>query len=112
MEGEGPIRHDRSVARRPVASLRTPHSALRTGLILALAAACGRSDGPRVTVTIPAGATLDAAIDSLAASRVLEHPGPFRLYAKLRGEGVDSGVEGDRKSTRLNSSHVRISYAV
>src|SRR3989442_10197930 len=25
---------------------------------------------------------------------------------------VDRGLEGDRKSTRLNSSHVRISYAV
>src|SRR3989440_2945800 len=46
---------------------------------------CGSPDGSRVTVTIPAGATLDAAIDSLATNRVLAHPGPFRLYAKLRG---------------------------
>src|SRR5207245_10307389 len=46
---------------------------------------CGAPDGPRVTVTIPVGATLDAAIDSLATNRVLAHPGPFRLYAKLRG---------------------------
>src|SRR2546421_6089520 len=46
---------------------------------------CGSPDGSRVTVTIPAGATLDAAIDSLAANGVLDHPGPFRLYAKLRG---------------------------
>src|SRR2546430_8041972 len=46
---------------------------------------CGSPDGPRVAVTIPVGATLDAAIGSLAANRVLAHPGPFRLYAKLRG---------------------------
>jgi UPF0755 protein len=65
-------------------------------LLLACAlAACGRSDGgPRVTVTIPAGATLDVAIDSLAANQVLRHPGGFRLYAKLRGLGgsLKSGV--------------------
>src|SRR5256884_607901 len=52
----------------------------------------GSPDGPRVTVTIPVGASLDAAIDSLAANRVLDHPGAFRLYAKLRGLG------GTRKS--------------
>ena len=64
--------------------IRNPKSAIRNCLLLALAA-CGRSDGARVTVTIPAGSTLDAAIDSLAANRVLDHPGAFRFYAKLRG---------------------------
>src|SRR5690606_41981736 len=29
-----------------------------------------------------------------------------------RGPGRAAGVRGDRKSTRLNSSHVKISYAV
>ncbi len=53
--------------------------------LLWVVACGGRTDAPRVTVTIPAGASLDAAIDSLAANRVLAHPGPFRLYAKLRG---------------------------
>ena len=73
--------------------IRNPKSAIRNPLLFALAA-CGRSDGPRATVTIPAGASLDAAIDSLAASGVLEHPGSFRLYAKLRGLGgsLKSGV--------------------
>src|SRR4029077_1115024 len=57
-------------------------------------AACGRSDGPRVTVTVPAGATLEAAVDSLAANRVIDHPGMFGLYARLRGLGgsLKSGV--------------------
>ncbi len=73
--------------------LRIPHSAFRTCLALALAA-CGGSDGPRVTVTIPPGATLDAAVDSLAANRVIGHPGGFRLYARLRGlpRSLKSGV--------------------
>ena len=73
--------------------IRNPKSAIRNSLLLALAA-CGGSDGPRVTVTIPLGATLEAAIDSLAANRVIGRPGLFRLYAKLSGLGgsLKSGV--------------------
>ena len=72
---------------------RIPHSALRILLVCATAA-CGSSDGPRVTVTVASGATLDAAVDSLAANRVIDHPGLFRVYAKLRGLGgsLKSGV--------------------
>src|SRR5690606_41849443 len=33
-------------------------------------------------------------------------------YVGLRSTGTSSTVIGDRKSTRLNSSHVKISYAV
>ena len=65
-----------------------------TALVLLLLAACASPDGPRVTVTIPAGATLDAAVDSLAANHVIGHPGWFRKYARLRGLGgsLKSGV--------------------
>src|SRR5207249_9148135 len=63
---------------------RIPHSAFRILLVCA-AGACGAADGPRVTVTIPPGSTLDAAVDSLAANHVINHPGSFRLYARLRG---------------------------
>ena len=72
---------------------RVPTSAFRVLLVCA-AAACGSSDGPRVTVTIPAGATLDAAIDSLAANHVIGRPGLFRWYAKVTGLGgsLKSGV--------------------
>jgi UPF0755 protein len=38
-----------------------------------------------VTVTIPPGATLDAAIDSLAAHDVVRNPTRFGWYARLRG---------------------------
>src|SRR5690606_41702735 len=34
------------------------------------------------------------------------------LLVRHEGDGVGVGAEGDRKSTRLNSSHVKISYAV
>ena len=81
--------------RRPIfpALFRVPTSAFRVLLACALSA-CGRSDGPRVTVTIPAGASLEAAVDSLTASRVIDRPGLFRLYARLRGlaGSLKSGV--------------------
>src|SRR5690606_40327036 len=35
-----------------------------------------------------------------------------RLHGGLRQPLADAAVLGDRKSTRLNSSHVKISYAV
>jgi UPF0755 protein len=59
---------------------------LAAALVLAIAG-CGRSreQGTPVTVIIPPGATLDAAIDSLAAHDVVRNPTRFRLYARLRG---------------------------
>lgn len=72
---------------------RAPCSPFHVWLPLAFAA-CGISDGPRVTVTVPPGATLDAAVDSLAANHVIGHPGLFRWYARGRGLGgsLKSGV--------------------
>ena len=66
--------------------MRARKSAFRICLTLVVAT-CGRSDKPRVTVTIPAGATLDAAVDSLAAHDVIRHASLFGLYARLRGLG-------------------------
>lgn len=55
--------------------------------------ACG-AEGPRVTVTVPGGASLDVAIDSLAAHGVIDHAALFRVYARLRGlrGSLKSGV--------------------
>src|SRR5260370_3584054 len=55
--------------------------------------ACG-GEGARVTVTVPAGSTLDVAIDSLAAHGVVDHAALFRVYARLRGlrGSLKSGV--------------------
>lgn len=49
---------------------------------------------PRVTVTIPRGATLHEAIDTLATRGVIDHPRWFALYARFRGLRADlkSGI--------------------
>jgi UPF0755 protein len=64
-------------------------------VLVALIAAMGcRSPGERVTVTIPRGATFAQAVDTLAARGVIDHPGWFRLYARVRGlpAGLKSGT--------------------
>ena len=78
---------------KTVCPIRNPRFAIRNLLVVALIA-CGGSDGPRVTVTIPAGATLESAIDSLEANHVIGRPGLFRWYAKVTGLGgsLKSGV--------------------
>src|SRR5260370_7425473 len=50
-----------------------------------LAPLAGAGEAPGVTVTVPAGSTLDVAIDSLAAHGVVDHAALFRVYARLRG---------------------------
>ncbi|HUL02577.1 MAG TPA: endolytic transglycosylase MltG [Gemmatimonadales bacterium] len=66
---------------------RVPTSAF--AVLLAIAA-CGKaSDAPPVAVTIPPGATLDAAIDSLARHGLVQHTTTFHWYARLRGLGRD-----------------------
>jgi peptidoglycan lytic transglycosylase G len=63
---------------------RIQHSAFR--ILLALSVACSAPPAPNaVSVTIPPGATLDAAIDSLSARDVVRHPTLFRWYARVRG---------------------------
>jgi UPF0755 protein len=70
--------------------------------IAIMAAACGvgpskcggAGNPPCVTVTIPRGATLDAAIDSLVAHGVVESRSLFAPYARSRGlqSSLKSGV--------------------
>src|ERR1039458_5979553 len=44
--------------------------------------------------------------------RVSKNPDFARLMGRMYGEGLMPGIVEDRKSTRLNSSHLGISYAV
>ncbi len=61
---------------------------MRYSILLALGTACAGPRTPsRTAVTVPPGATLDAAIDSLAAHGMLRHPTLFGVYARLRGLG-------------------------
>ncbi len=63
-------------------------------LALLLIGCSGSAPGPKVTVTIPRGATFGQAVDSLVARGVVDHPGWFRLYARARGlpGALKSGV--------------------
>ncbi len=77
-------------------TFRVPTSAFRVLLAGALIS-CGGQDSagePKVTVTIPRGATFAQAVDSLAARGVIDHPGWFRLYARARGlpAALKSGI--------------------
>jgi len=48
---------------------------------------CEAGSGDCVAVTIPRGATLKAAVESLVAGGVIRHRDRFTLYARLRGLG-------------------------
>jgi UPF0755 protein len=57
-------------------------------MLVALATACaGPRSSSRIAVTIPPGATLEVAADSLGAHGMVRHPAIFRAYARLRGLG-------------------------
>lgn len=62
-----------------------------TAFAMLLVAACGSppGDAPRVAITIPPGATLDAAIDTLAGHGLIGHTTAFHWYARVRGLGRD-----------------------
>src|SRR5690625_97591 len=49
---------------------------------------------------------------SLASQVHISRANVYARVERLTREGVIEGFEADRKSTRLNSSHVAISYAV
>jgi UPF0755 protein len=88
-----------SIGTKPTVIFRIPHSAfciLFAGLLIACGGGSPAGDADNVIVTIPRGATLDAAIDSLAARGVIRSPGLFGAYARLRGlgSGLKSGVYG------------------
>ncbi|MBI1967703.1 MAG: endolytic transglycosylase MltG [Gemmatimonadetes bacterium] len=74
---------------------RIPRSAFR---ILAAGAliSCGgqKPAGEPVVVTIPRGASFEAAVESLSARGLVRSSGLFRLYARLRGlpTGLKSGT--------------------
>jgi len=55
--------------------------------LLVLAACSKPSDAPPVALTIPPGATLDVAIDSLVSHGLVSHTTSFYWYARLRGLG-------------------------
>jgi peptidoglycan lytic transglycosylase G len=78
-----------------VLRIRNPQSAIRIVLIGALTGCTGGNpSGEQVTVTIPRGATFEAAVESLTARGVVTNPVWFRVYARLRGlpAALKSGI--------------------
>src|SRR5690606_39514970 len=55
---------------------------------------------------------LDAQFPALAARELGLHQVPLLCAREIDVPGRTTAAPGDRKSTRLNSSHVKISYAV
>ena len=62
--------------------------------IAAILAACGAGHGPTVRVTIPPGATMRVAAESLSHAHVISFAEGFRLYASLRHDdrGIRAGT--------------------
>ena len=83
-------------------ALRADRARLR-GLLAVLAiVACGGSSETPVRVTIPNGATMRTAADSLDKAGVIGSPRAFRLYAKLRG--ADRGIRAGTYMLRRDAS--------
>jgi UPF0755 protein len=61
---------------------------------LIAASACGNGTGPNVRVTIPPGASMRAASDSLARAGVIRSARLFRIYASIRrgDRGIKAGT--------------------
>jgi UPF0755 protein len=66
----------------------------RLAFLLLAAAACGGGDETPTRVTIPNGASMGVAADSLERAGVIGSPRMFRMYAKLRGgdRGIKAGT--------------------
>jgi len=58
-------------------------------LVLTLACSGGQPNGRRIQITIPEGATLTAAADSLVANGVIGSASAFRFFARVTGKTDD-----------------------
>lgn len=92
------MRSDVRGSARRARRARRASPARRRAAFVALAAtcvlACGKSGGPPVRVTVPTGATMRAASESLHRAGVVGSPSMFRLYAKMRrfDRGIRAGT--------------------
>ena len=77
-------------------------SRLFIGVLLGTAACGAGGDGPPTRVTIPNGASMKVAADSLSRADVIGSPKLFRLYAKLRGS--DRGIKAGTYELRKGAS--------
>src|SRR5207253_8868212 len=97
----------------------TKEQPLPNGFFRALVKEISSGDAFEIAPGLPGRFQLQNALNALAAARELSRRG-FRISAGAISDGIATTVwpgrleklQSDRKSTRLNSSHVAISYAV
>src|SRR5207302_11293085 len=65
----------------------------------------------RLLLVIRRAGKLGAEIALVVVGVVLGHQAPARQAGRRPARAAEQAVDADRKSTRLNSSHVKISYA-
>src|SRR3989442_5602422 len=71
-----------------------------------------RSSGFRMTLAPLRSVSLILAAVFLAAAAQAHDHDHAKAQPDAKAQGASAPLDADRKSTRLNSSHVRISYAV
>src|SRR5215831_4059964 len=82
--------------------VRAPMRRMAAIAIAAGIAACGAGSGPNVRVTIPPGATMRVAAESLSRAHVISFARGFRVYASLRGN--DRGIRAGTYLFHRNAS--------
>jgi len=81
-------------------SWRSGLASVSLALSLTLGACAGEPEGDPQTVTVPAGASFDAVVDTLARRGVVQRPTFFRLYARIKG--ADTQIRAGRYALRRN----------
>lgn len=96
--------HSQGRVERIVATRRARAAWRRWSVLIAIAlSACGRASGKPVRVTVPAGATLGMAADSLARAGVIRSARLFRMYAFIRRD--DRDIKAGTYMLRRNSGY-------
>ena len=96
--------HSRDTAKRGPVYAGRRLAVLQSCLcLLVLAAACGRTAGKTVRVTVPPGSSLGIAAESLARAGVIGSPRLFRLYAFIRRD--DRGIKPGTYMLHRNSGY-------
>src|SRR2546430_12155276 len=96
--------------RRPPRSTLFPYSTLFRSIIVVPAAVWGSSFASLVIPAAPPSGTSATNLGALAGFTALASGLNYVAISYYRDKGY--GMGQDRKSTRLNSSHSQISYAV
>src|SRR5205814_8016229 len=91
------------MTRRPPSSTLFPYTTLFRSR---------RDEAPERVGSARPGAGRAAGEEAVLVAALVERPDEFRVHARAEAGQAPGHARIDRKSTRLNSSHLGISYAV